>query len=80
MKKFINLLMSIILFLSAIMPTILNASEVMAQDYSVKYNRFSDVSDHQQYGDFLVEGEQAFCIDHDKLTPATRNSTFKRNL
>ena len=80
MKKIINLLMSIILILSAMMPTILNASEVMAQDYSVKYNRSSDLSDHLQFGDFSVEGEQAFCIDHDKLTPATRNNTFKRNL
>jgi len=80
MKKYINLLMSVILILSAIMPTILNASEVMAQDYSVKYNRFSDLSDHLLSGDFLVEGEQAFCIDHDKLTPATRNGTFKKNI
>lgn len=80
MKKFINLIMSIIIIISWVMPTFLNISEVMAQDYLVKYNRCSNISDYQPYGDFSVDGVQAFCIDHDKSTPTTRNNTCKRNI
>ena len=38
MKKYISLLMSTIIVLSSVVPIILNISEVMAADYSVKYN------------------------------------------
>ena len=34
----------------------------------------SNISDLQLYGDFTVNGKQAFCIDHHKKTPPTRNN------
>ena len=77
--KILNLMMSIIILLTVILPVVNNLSEVIAASYTVKYNGKVTYGP-STVGSFTVNNKRAFCMDHEKETPPTRNSCYCGNI
>ncbi|MCI8999701.1 MAG: hypothetical protein HFJ26_01890 [Clostridia bacterium] len=70
-KKMLSFICAMILILTTIAPTMgLFMSEVFASTATVTYNGKISYGG-SKCGDFLVNGEQAFCMEHPKTTPGT---------
>lgn len=71
--KMLNLVLALIILLSTVLPVISNLSKVIAASFEVQYHGKVTYG-KSTVGDFTVDGARAFCIDHEKPTPPTRNS------
>ena len=70
-KKYLNLIIVIVLLLTTILPNLhLIGTKVYASTSKVVYNGKA-IYGPNIVGDFTVNGEQAFCMEHAKDTPPT---------
>ncbi len=77
-KKFLNLMCAILILLTAVLPNLgIIASEVFASSSTVQYNGKIKYG-VSSVGDFLINGEQAFCMEHSKGTPGTNTPITSR--
>jgi hypothetical protein len=73
-KKFINIICTLVLLLTTILPNLgLMSSAVFASSATVQYNG-SVTYGGSTVGNFTVNGEQAFCMEHSKTTPSTNTA------
>lgn len=68
--KILNVMLVLIILLSAILPVLSSLSEVLAATYEIQYHGKVTYG-YSTVGDFTVNGRRAFCIDHVKPTPPT---------
>lgn len=70
-KKILNFICAIIVLLTTLLPDLgIITSEVYASSATIQYNGKATYNGNT-VGDFTVNGEQAFCMEHVKSTPGT---------
>ena len=78
MKKYMKVILIVCLLIYPVMSNVLNAKAYTSFQYLGKiYDKQGKYGD-ATVGNFLVDGQQAFCVEHDKLTPGN-GTAFTEN-